>query len=121
MNINATVFVQVIHFLFVYLLLRYFLLRPVANLILAERAYRKKLKDVIEHEGHILVHKEEQQKKKWFMFQKEWQEQIPSLQQYVKKTYQELDIKKILLSQNMLEQEAQKVAKHIKERVDYAK
>lgn len=121
MNINATIFVQIVHFLFAYYVLRHFLLRPVADIIFTERAYRKRLEDIIEHEEQVYIRKQEQQKEQWNTFQKEWQKNIPSLERYTKKEYPELDIQKKVLTQQELKQQANKIAQHIKESIEYAK
>jgi len=120
-NVNATIFVQIIHFLFVYFVLRCFLLRSVTTMIFSERAYNKKLENIIMSEKRMYIHKQEQQKKQWSMFQEKWEKQIPYLERYAKKIQIELDIKKVPLPQDMLHHEVQKITEYIKERVDRVK
>lgn len=118
MNINATLFVQMVHFLIAYVLLRRFLFKPVASVIFAQRAYYTKLKDVIEHEEHAIIRKQEQQKEQWNIFQQEWQEAVPSLERRDTKKFPELIIQKVPLSKDVLSKEVQKVVQDIKESID---
>jgi len=121
MNVNATIIVQAVHFLFAYFVISRFLLRPVTAVIFRERAYQKQLEDAIENEKQVCVHKQEQQKNQWDMFQREWLKHVPLFRGYVKKEQPELGIKKISLKRDVLQDEAQRMAAHIKKRVDYAK
>lgn len=118
MNINATLLVQMVHFLIAYGALRYFLLRPLVALIMQDRAYQKKLEDIILEEERIRVHKQEQQVRQWHMFQRSWLQKIPAVRYYQEKKYPELQIQKMLLNADKMRLYSVWATQQIKERVD---
>lgn len=65
MNINATLFVQIINFLIVYVLLRFFLFKPIITIIEHEEKQENILTDLIAQQKKSLEIQEKERQQHW--------------------------------------------------------
>lgn len=65
MNINATFFVQVFNFVIVYLMLRFFLFKPVITIIQQEEDQEKSLKESIDQQKKHIALQEKERQRNW--------------------------------------------------------
>lgn len=74
---NATFFVQIIHFLFAWWLLRKFLFRPFVSVIQHEKAVGTRLKNVVTAEQELLERAQKEQNRQWSWYQQQFKKRIP--------------------------------------------
>lgn len=78
-DINATFFVQIIHFLFAWGVLRRFLFRPVVSVIQHEKASDTRLKNIIIAEQGLLEKAQKEQTRQWSWYQQQFKKRIPEV------------------------------------------
>jgi len=74
---NATFFVQTVHFLFAWWLLRTFLFRPIVSTIQHEKAGDTRLKNVITNQQELLEKAQKEQNRQWSWYQQQFKKRIP--------------------------------------------
>lgn len=82
MNINATLLVQIFHFIIAYILLKKLLFAPVFSIIMQRHHYTERLKRRIDAEEHTIAKLKEQQKEQWFAFQNAFAALTPTKECY---------------------------------------
>ncbi|MFT6765929.1 MAG: hypothetical protein ACJAZS_000825 [Alteromonas naphthalenivorans] len=74
---NATFFIQIIHFLFAWWVLRRFLFRPVVSTIQHEKGAEKRLSNSIVAEQSLLKKAQIEQHRQWSWYQQQFKKRIP--------------------------------------------
>ncbi len=79
MNVNATLFVQVVHFFIAYLLFRFILLKPAYQAIVQEDQYKAEFEALVVADKQSVEEKKQEQQKQWLVCQKHCKKHIPQL------------------------------------------
>ena len=74
---NATFFVQILNFLFVWWLLRTFLFRQVVSAIQYEKATNTRLANTVASEKELLEKAQKEQSRQWSWYQQQFKKGIP--------------------------------------------
>lgn len=81
MNVNATLFIQMINFFIVYWMLRLLLFKPVVAIIQHEQAQEKALHDIIDQQKTSLDIQEKERQRTWYACQEYFAMHQPSFSQ----------------------------------------
>lgn len=74
---NATFFVQILHFLFAWWVLRQFLFRPVVSVIHHEKGLDARLNSKVVAEQAVLEKSQKEQSRQWSWYQQQFKKRIP--------------------------------------------
>lgn len=77
MEINSTLFVQLINFIIAYLILRIFLFKPIVAVVAQETNERESLIALVEARTVIVQQKETERRQRWLEHQEEFASIIP--------------------------------------------
>lgn len=81
MEINFTLVVQAFNFFIGYMILRYFLFKPVVPVIEEERAYEKGLHLKVAVGQDALKNREHEKQEQWLGYQQHFVQQVPEISQ----------------------------------------
>lgn len=74
---NATFFVQIVHFLFAWWLLRRFLFRTVVNAIQNEKSISSRLNNTLASEKDLLAQSQKELERQWAWYQQQFKKRVP--------------------------------------------
>ena len=82
-DLNITIVVQAVHFLFAWWALSKFLFRPVVAAVQKEQAFQKRLHTVLKKEEQLLHDIKKEQEREWARYQRQFKKSVPALQSHL--------------------------------------
>lgn len=120
--LNGTLFIQILNFVFVYILVDRILLKKAVKLIYQEQDEQANLMTDIAQKRNEVLAQENEMQEHWYNHQRIFSEHIPMLKKIVPSAPSALSIHKPIMSRQEREQKIEKLAQYMVNKViPYAK
>lgn len=121
MTLNATIIVQIIHFLVGYLLISRFLLKPAYQILAKEQEYVDGLQHKVEHEEQRLQQKQEEKQDDLMFIKRYFHEHKPAMRTETGQSKRKINIQVASHDKQALDKLEQQVAHAVTAKLTQAK